>query len=363
MRSAPGRSSPVPERYGMIRGDSARPGFAQQRIVRLMGEAVERLQLDLRGLAVLTEAASGVYACTPVLAAMAGARWVYAYARDTAHGSCGDLARETIALARAAGVGERVEILTGLPHGVAFEAQIVTNSGNLRPLDAELIGRLSPGAVVALMYAAWEFRPNDVDLTACIARQIPIVAVNERHPAINILPYLGGLAIRELHDAGFALNGCRIGVLCDNAFGPYILEALERAGSVVRQAETPECLPDEALDVILVAMLPRGRPAIDASDVDAIVQRYGPLAIVQFWGEIDRATLANSEVPIWPVEAPPQGQMALSFPAVAPDALVRMRAGGLRAAELVSRGGPAAATPDSLAELVRPTVVEFGGRA
>ena len=240
MSSAPSRRSPMPERDVAMRGDSLRPGFAPQRMLRLMREAVERLQLDLRGLAILTEAASGAYACTPVLAAMAGARCIYAYARDTAYGSCGDLARQTLALARIAGVEERVEILTRPPRGVAFEAQIVTNSGSLRPLDDELIGRLPPGAVVALMYEAWEFRPSDVDLAACVARQIPIVALNERHPMVGVFPYLGVLAVRLLHDAGFAVHGCRIGLLCDNAFGPYLQEELGRAGSEVWQAETPD---------------------------------------------------------------------------------------------------------------------------
>ena len=54
MSSAPSRRSPMPERDVAMRGDSLRPGFAPQRMLRLMREAVERLQLDLRGLAILT---------------------------------------------------------------------------------------------------------------------------------------------------------------------------------------------------------------------------------------------------------------------------------------------------------------------
>ena len=55
--------------------------------------------------------------------------------------------------------------------------------------------------------------------------------------------------------------------------------------------------------------------------------------------------------------------MGILFPTVGPEAVIRLQAGGLRAAELVYRGGAAAATPDGVAELVRPTVFEFGGSA
>ncbi len=332
-------------------------------MVRLMADALARLKLDLRGLAVLTEAASDAYACTAVLAAMAGARWVYAYARDTRYGSCGDLARQTVALARAAGVVDRVEIVTSSPHGVAFEAQIVTNSGALRPIEAEVIGRLPPDAVIALMHEAWQFRPGDLDLAACLARQLPVVAVNQRHADVDLFAYVGDLAARQLHDAGFAIRGCRIGVICDNAFCLDICRTLERLDGSVWHADSPEALPAERFDAILVAMNPHDRPAIDSEGIRRLVDRQGPVPIVQFWGDVDRPMLARLGARIWPPEAPAPRHMGILFPALGPEALIRRQAGGLRAAELVYRGGAPAAMPGGLAELVRPTVFEFGGRA
>ena len=46
------------------------PGLNNKRMLHLMRAAVERCRLDLRGAVVLTEAASGAYVVTPVLAAM-----------------------------------------------------------------------------------------------------------------------------------------------------------------------------------------------------------------------------------------------------------------------------------------------------
>ena len=76
-----------------------RPGLDPRRLVRLMREAVDRCDLDLQGLTVLTEAASGAYVVTPVLAAMAGAD-VVAVAAGNAYSSAEEI-RELTARARA----------------------------------------------------------------------------------------------------------------------------------------------------------------------------------------------------------------------------------------------------------------------
>ena len=329
-----------------------RPGFAPERLVRLMREAIARLELDLGGVSVLTEAATGAYASTAVVAALAGAEWVYAFARDSRHGSCGELARQTLALARAAGVVDRVEIVIGSPYDAAGKSLIVTNSGNLRPLDAQLVGRLPRSAVVALMYEAWEFREADLDLAACRRRGIPVVGVNERHPQVGVFPYLGCLAARELHDAGFAVQDCRIGLVCDNAFAPYLQSCLANLGGSIAPAGSPGDLPDGPYDVLLVATRPGGRGALGAADVQALSERFGAVPLVQFWGDIDREAVAAADMRVWPPEPPLPGHMAILFPAVGPEAVIRLQAGGLRAAELVLRRGPAAAAPGSQAELV-----------
>ena len=88
-----------------------RPGLRDRRQIALMRAAVARCRLDLRGLTVLTEAASGAYVVTPVLAAMAGARKVFAATRGGPYGSVDEIRRITMDLARAAGVAESIEIV------------------------------------------------------------------------------------------------------------------------------------------------------------------------------------------------------------------------------------------------------------
>lgn len=332
-----------------------RPGFAQPRLVTLMRAAVERCGLDLAGLTVLTEAATGAYASTATIAALAGARRVYAHARSTRYGTAEQLGSETLALARAAGVGERIEILEESPLKVAHDADVVTNSGSLRPLGAALIERLPEGAVVALMYEAWEFRSADLDLAACRRHGVPVAAVNERHPRVGVFPYLGPLAARQLHEAGIPVHGCRIAVLCDNPFAPFIRETLERLAATVEVAASIDALPDRAgFDAVLVALRPGERPVLDASQARQLVARLGVTPVVQYWGDIDRAALHLLGVPYWPPTGARPGHMAILLSALGPDPVIRLQAGGLRAAEIVRRQRSASTDPTDEAELLCP---------
>ncbi len=339
--------------------DAVRPGFALDRMVTLMRQAIERLGLDLADVPVLTEAASGAYASTAVLAALAGADWVYAVARDSRHGSCGDLARQTLALARAAGVADRVEIVIGPPYAAASKSLIVTHSDGLHPLDAETIARLPSTAVVALMHGGREQRDMGLDLLACSRRGIPVVTVNEHHPQAGTFPYLGCLAVRELHDAGFAVHGCRIALLSDAEFAPCLRLALERLGGRVALAARCADLPPGPFDALLVAMSPRGR---DAFSVDELLEHLGPLPVVQFSGALDRTGVADAGVSLWPPAMSDGDEGGIDLSAIGPDLVIGRTAAVWRAAELVLRHGPGAATRTSPALLVRQSFDHLNGR-
>ena len=65
----------------------AMPGMDVRRLVRLARASVADMRIDLDDAVVVTEAATGAYAVTPVIAALAGARHVYAFTRATRFGS------------------------------------------------------------------------------------------------------------------------------------------------------------------------------------------------------------------------------------------------------------------------------------
>jgi hypothetical protein len=318
--------------------DSPRPGLGAGRLIRLMGEAVGRCELDLTGRTVLTEAASGAYAVTPVLAALAGAH-VYALAGPTPYATVAELMSVTGELARRAGVAGQIELVPGKSPEIVGAADIVTNSGQVRPIDAATVSQLKPSSVIPLMYESWEYRPSDVDLDACRSRQIPVAGTNESHPAVDVFSFLGPMAVKQLHDAGIAVYASRVVVLCDNPFSPFITGYLRGCGAEVTAApQLSPALLAACPDAVVVALRPGDKPVL-AGDGAGLLADAAPGAVVlQFWGDVDREALAAAGVPVWPPVPPRPGHMGVLPSAVGPEPVVRLQAGGLKVGEVLARG-------------------------
>ena len=317
-----------------------RPGLDPRRLVGLMTEAVRRCALDLSGRVVLTEAASGAYVVTPILAALADASRVIAVTRDSRHGSAAHVTARTRAIAAAASVAERIEIHPRRSADALRAADIVTNSGHVRPLDARAVGHMRPGAAISLMYEAWELRPADVDLDACRRRGVRVGGVNEAHPAVDLLSFLGVMAVKLLTDAGVSVYRSRLLLLCDNPFASFIENGLVAVGARVdKAAGLDKVSPDEGWDAILVALRPRRAPVLGNADARRLA-RWAPGAVVaQYWGDVDRAALRAAGVPVWPPAAPAPGHMGILPSAVGPEPIVRLQAGGLKVGEVLARAG------------------------
>ena len=105
------------------------------RTAQLIKQAVSKLELDLSGLTVLTEAASGPYVVTPVIAAMAGAKRVLAITADSSYATADEVIHQTRSLESMCGLPQRVEIFQERQLGLFAEADIVTNLGFVRPLS------------------------------------------------------------------------------------------------------------------------------------------------------------------------------------------------------------------------------------
>lgn len=325
-----------------------RPGLDPRRLIRLMSAAIDRCRLDLSGLTVLTEAATGAYVVTPVLAAMAGAD-VYALAAGTAYASSEEIQKLTAELAGLGTVMDRIHLIYRKDPAIVGSADIVTNSGQVRPVDAEMVAHMKPSSVVPLMYESWEYRHTDVDLDACRARGIVVAGTNERHRDVGVFSFLGQMAVMQLHEAGIAVRGSHIILLCDNDFGSFIVHDLEKAGAEVTESRQ---LTDDSIsphcDAVIVALQPREEPVFTAGDAKLLSQLAPGAVLVQYWGDTDRAALAAAEVPAWPTEAPRAGHMGILPSAVGPEPIVRLQAGGLKVGQVLARGLDDA-SPDDLA--------------
>jgi len=303
-----------------------------------MYEAIARLRLDLSGAVVVTEAASGAYVVTPILAAMAGAEQIFAVSRTTKYGAFEEIGDNTHRLAKSVGVSARLKVIARKTREVVSQADIVTNSGHVRPIDAEMISWMKPGAVIPLMYETWEFRDTDIDLEACRKRGIKVAGTNERHPAVDVFRFLGDMAIKLLLDMGMALSHNRVLTLCDNDFSTFIERGLSGAGVNVTVRESIQEAPsDHPFDAIIVALKPQTNPVITAADAAIMAQRWPGTALAQFWGDVDRDALQAEGIPVWPPAPPAPGHMAILLSDVGPEPVVRLQCGGLKAGEALLR--------------------------
>lgn len=294
------------------------------------------MQIDLTEIRVLTEAATGPFAVTPVIAAMAGAREVIAVGSDSSWGSAQDAFEQVRALARHCGVGDVIHCTTELAAKAAQDCDLVTNLGFVRPINRPLIERLSSIAVVSLMWEPWELRPNEIDLDALRECGIALVATNEQHANVRTFDYLGPTVGRLLLEAGIEIVHAHLLVLGSDPFGSAIAGWLTNAGaSVIRQWSDANA---RKVDALVIAehradeLLPR--PA-ERSGLDELAKNGAP--IVHLCGRVDRAAALKSGVAIYPANDVVAGMMTVTTAYAGPRPVIDLHAAGLKAAGDVVR--------------------------
>jgi hypothetical protein len=313
------------------------PGLNPSRMLSKTATAIDRCALCLKGFAVVTEAATGPYAITPVMAAMAGAE-VFAVTRTTSYGTVDQVRNITMGLAGLAGVAPQVRVFDTLQPEIVAEADIVTNSGHVRPINAEMVARMKSTAVIPLMYEEWEFREGDLDLGACRRHGIGVAGTNERHPEIGVFPFLGMMAVKLLLDAGIPVFKSSILLLCNNPFAKFIEDGLQNSGAAVISVPELSAAVEicSEVDAILVALRPKSTPVLDGSDLQLITRLFPGAVVVQFWGDLDRRQLAMMGIAFWPNGEISTGHMGILPSAIGPEPVIQLQCGGLKVGEVMA---------------------------
>jgi hypothetical protein len=279
-----------------------------------------------------------------VLAAVSGAS-VVALTADSRYGSAAEVEAATMALADRLGVADRITITTRRRSEDFAAADVITNSGHVRPIVGDLAAAIRSDAVLPLMFEAWEAQVGrlDIDVDALRARGVQIAGTNERHPHVDVFSYLGPMAVAELADAGVSAYRGRIAVLCDNAFRDYIVDGLKSTGAEVDVAASLDGLSIASPDALLVALRPNGASVLSIAHLEEIARRWPDCVLVQFWGDIDRA---HRPLPTWPLVPPSAGHMGVLPSRVGPEPIVRLQAGGLKVAQVLLQPADARASSD-----------------
>ena len=327
-------------------------GADQRRLKRLIADAPRRFGLDLSGIKVLTEAASGPFVSTALIAACGGAE-VHAVTRDSSYATARDVASATMSLAAELGVAERLTVSIGNAAAAADGCHIVTNLGFVRPIGQDIVAKLDPSAVVALMWEPWEFRAEDITLTALAARSIPLIGTREAHPLIATFRYVGALAGKLVLEAGIELVAARIVVVGSDPFGRATADWLEGAGTSCCLFELPldvrELAADkQSFDAVVLVEHRDHRTILGTAETEFIARlgRDGA-PVVRICGVVDRALLARHDVRVHPDREVRPGFMSVTTGYLGPRPVVDLHAGGLRASQDVVRARLAGALPDA----------------
>jgi len=317
-----------------------------RRVERLLRSAIDAFELDLEDTPVLTEAASGPFVVTPLLAALAGSPRVVACTRDSPYGGAAEVASNTQEWAQRLGVAAALDVSSAPAADHAPDALLVTNLGFVRPIDEAFVSRLPPGAAVALMWETWEHRPGDVDVAACRAHDVPVLGTDESDPRLEQFGYVGLVAVRLLLEAEVEVYRSRVAVVGTDPFGAAVAQAVESlGGEVVRLVPehpgwtAPLAAAPGPVDAVVLAEHRLATGLVGGADgLDPAWLASLGTPLVHLSGAVDDSLLEAAGVPKLPERRVPPRVMTVTTDLVGPRPVVDLHAAGLRVGQALVEG-------------------------
>jgi hypothetical protein len=190
-------------------------------------KSISKFDLDLDGKNVFTEAASGNYIVTSIIAALAGAN-VTAITKDSKYASKDEVKAKTMNLASTLNIADNINIIYSKNNIDYKKFDIVTNTGFVRPINKEMIEALSSHCVVPLMWEPWEYRKEDIDLLACLNKGIKVYGTNESDNRLRTLEYLGYIVLSFLLNQKMSPFSSKVLVIGNKHFALPIIDVLKK---------------------------------------------------------------------------------------------------------------------------------------
>ena len=294
-------------------------------------ESINKFRIELRGRTILTEAATGNFVVTPIIAAKAGAR-VYAYTKDSCFGKVQEVKEQTYELAKKMRLEDLITIVDTLSVVDFKKIDVVTNTGFLRPLDRTFISKLSPHCVIPLMYEPWEYRQEDVVLEACFAHGIKVYGTNEEDKRLKTVDYLSCLVLYLLLDNKFSPFSANVLLVGTPQFVYPVKAVLDSIGYNVHSVtEYPLNIEVEKFNAIVVLEHSRNDLIIGKKSAIIDTESIGSDSlVVHICGNVDFESARFKFVPEYPR---PFGYMSFTADFVDAQAVVDLHAAGLKVAE------------------------------
>jgi hypothetical protein len=288
--------------------------------------------LNLAGLSVFTEWANGPYLFVPLIAAWAGANKVFAYSPVLSSSDAADcqLAKELI--------GKKEDqicwVMPRFPR--AGEADIVMNSGKVRPIDSYFINRMKPTAVIPMMMMPFEYREKDVDLEACRQKEILYVGTDES----SLLLSVGFKILKLLFEAGMAVWNEKFLIITDSQIGGYVVQVFNNLGiDIVWSINGHTSDWDgsyKTIDAVIFADFVNNE-RYDFGNIAKLVRENPFLKIINVRGNFDYVELKRNGFSIYPDVPPMLGHSPVNGEYLSYKILFELVILSLKAAEVAAR--------------------------
>ncbi|WP_176723382.1 hypothetical protein [Roseivirga misakiensis] len=337
---------------------------------------MQKVKLDLSDLTVITEAANGDYSYLPFIAAASGARKVYALGRDSAYGSYSENRQVILDRASEWGFDDVITVAKVDEFDIWHEGDIITNSGMLRPINEQMLGKFKNTAVIPLMWETWEFRPHEIDIEACQSFEIPVIGTDEQYKDIDMYHYPGMLAMKLLFEVNSDFSSDKIVLIGGGLTGSLIARTLSKfnndllwyADEALLRITALESRPYSSLEEVLMQngvetifiaehaihdLLIGQNAKLSFKD---LAEKFTNLKVVHLCGNIDTEDLNESQISFYPQNIAPSGYMSVLPTVISPKPTLKLLCGGLKVGELAVRNRLEGA---SVEETIRKTV-EYG---
>lgn len=310
------------------------------RIGSLIRKTAELLKLDLSGKTVLTEVGSGFFVVSPVIALIGGASKVYAWTRTSRFGEAKNNVDACIGIIRFLGLPEdRIEFDLGdRPSAHVQSADIITNLGFVRPLDAGLLKAAKKGTVIPLMCEAWEFRAGDLDLNFCRENGIAVAGTWENHPKLKIFNACGALAAKIVFEAGFELFQNNIVIFSPDHFGEVVYTTFKKFGPsqlrLVKNEKDLNTMDLGKMDFVFVCDYTNAFELIGENGVIKGDNLKGK-TVIHLSGSIDLEYCNKMRVNLFPKIAGHAKRMTYTLAHLGPKFIIDLHTAGFKVGELI----------------------------
>lgn len=330
-----------------------------KRCQKFIKSRIALFDLNLSNFSVYTELGSRNYAFTCIIAAMANAKKVYAISRTSRFGTFEDNLNNLEYITRTLNIKNirnKIEVVNEKRKEHLQEADIVTNSGFVRPIDKNTLSMMKPTAVVPLMYETWEFRKEDIELDFCQQRDILVLGTNEDCPPMDIMRYSGFLISKLMFECGLGVHKDKILILGSGRLG----NNMARFMGANRIDFSWISLDDRILEENKLYLSKIEDVKDELSDFDAIIigenyhdteiigkdgiiktkelSKKNPfIQIIHICGNINVKDIKEHNLSIYPKTVMPFGYMTTSADYIGSKATIELNTAGLKVGDIMAR--------------------------